>query len=99
MAKFTRTIEDFICGNCGAKVKGNGYTNHCPVCLWSKHVDVNPGDRMNSCGGMMKPVAVELNHNEYILIHKCQKCGIEKKNKTSPEDNFESLLKLIPKTL
>ena len=26
-------------------MKGNGYTNHCPKCLWSKHVDINPGDR------------------------------------------------------
>lgn len=36
---FTRVIEDFICENCGTEVKGNGYTNHCPKCLWSKHVD------------------------------------------------------------
>jgi rubrerythrin len=99
MAKFTKKIEDFVCGTCGAKVKGNGYTNHCPVCLWSKHVDINPGDRLHNCGGMMKPVSVEMDHGEYILIHKCQKCGIEKKNKTSPEDNFESILKLTPTSL
>ncbi|MFA6992594.1 MAG: RNHCP domain-containing protein, partial [Candidatus Gracilibacteria bacterium] len=39
--RFSRTIEDFVCEKCGAKVKGDGYTNHCPKCLWSKHVDIN----------------------------------------------------------
>ncbi|MBU3901416.1 RNHCP domain-containing protein, partial [Patescibacteria group bacterium] len=43
--KFQRKIEDFVCGHCGPKIKGTGYTDHCPKCLWSQHVDVNPGDR------------------------------------------------------
>ena len=44
---FTKIDEEFICENCGKKVKKLGYTcrNHCPYCLHSKHVDVNPGDR------------------------------------------------------
>ena len=56
---FQRRIENFVCEHCGEKVIGDGYTNHCPKCLWSKHVDVNPGDRMAHCGGMMKPEALE----------------------------------------
>jgi rubrerythrin len=92
--KFQRKIEDFVCGNCGAQVTGNGYTNHCPNCLWSMHVDINPGDRQNTCGGMMKPISVEIKSGEYILTHKCAKCGFEKRNKTAPEDNFEEILKL-----
>ncbi|MFN2146641.1 MAG: RNHCP domain-containing protein, partial [Anaerolineales bacterium] len=36
--KFQRRIEYFICEHCGAEVSGVGFTNHCPVCLWSKHV-------------------------------------------------------------
>ena len=68
VAFFQKKIENFTCGDCGAKVKGNGYTNHCPVCLWSKHVDVNPGDRQNICGGMMRPVAVEFDHGEYMIV-------------------------------
>jgi rubrerythrin len=94
MGKFTRTIENFTCEHCGAKVKGNGYTNHCPVCLYSKHVDINPGDRLNSCNGLMKPISVEIKSGEYILTQKCEKCGFEKKNKTVPEDNFEVILGL-----
>jgi hypothetical protein len=45
---------------------------------------------------MMKPVAVKIKSGEYILTHQCQKCEFEKKNKTSPEDNFENILKLVP---
>src|SRR3989338_8156335 len=43
--RFQRTKEDFTCERCGFFVRGSGYTNHCPQCLWSKHVDVNPGNR------------------------------------------------------
>lgn len=94
MKKFNRRIEDFICEHCGAEVHGNGYTNHCPNCLWSKHVDVNPGDRAADCGGLMEPVGVELKNGEYILLQKCKKCGHLRKNKVSPEDNFEEIIRL-----
>lgn len=97
MRKFQRTVEDFVCGHCGAKVEGNGYTNHCPKCLYSKHVDINPGDRSALCGGLMKPISVEIKSGKYILLHRCEKCGAEKKNKTSPEDDFETVLSLVPK--
>ena len=94
MKKFNRRIENFICEHCGTEVYGNGYTNHCPNCLWSKHVDVNPGDRAADCGGLMEPVGVELKNGEYILLQKCKKCGHLRKNKVSPEDNFEEIIKL-----
>ena len=94
MRSFQRTKEDFICENCGAKVKGNGYTNHCPKCLCSKHVDINPGDRAESCGGLMLPVDIELKDSKYVILHKCQKCGFERKNKICDEDDFEAVLSL-----
>jgi len=47
---FTRNIENFTCERCGAAVEGNGFTNHCPACLCSKHVDINPGDRAAARG-------------------------------------------------
>jgi len=43
--KFQKRIENFTCEKCGLFVKGTGYTDHCPNCLWSKHMDINPGDR------------------------------------------------------
>ena len=95
---FIRTKEDFICENCGHFVRGNGYTNHCPECLWSKHVDVFPGDRKGKCGGMMEPIGVTKKGKEYTIIHKCIKCGITKPNKAVPEDNFQMIIQISAET-
>lgn len=90
-----RTIEDFTCELCGELVKGNGYTNHCPACLWSKHVDNVPGDRLVECGGMMKPVGVEVNRGEIDrIIHKCQKCGFERPAPVLTGDDRDLLIKI-----
>jgi hypothetical protein len=96
--KFIRKIEDFVCGNCGLSIKGDGFTNHCPHCLWSKHVDINPGDRASNCQGLMQPARIEKGsgNKEYIIVHQCVKCGYEKRNKTSKKDNFEEILKICP---
>lgn len=96
-SNFKRKIEDFVCENCGQIVKGDGYTNHCPKCLWSKHVDTTPGDRASDCGGMMRPDKIETKGGECDIIHKCVKCGQEKRNKMSPEDAFEEALKINSK--
>jgi len=92
--KFQRKIEDFICGHCGAKVTGNGYTNHCPNCLWSKHVDINPGDRAARCGGLMRPIILEKESGELIITHQCEVCGQVKRNKAAPNDSIEALTKI-----
>lgn len=89
---FKKTKENFKCEHCEAVVVGNGYTNHCSVCLWSKHVDINPGDRGASCGGLMEPVFVTVDRGGYHIHHFCQKCEIERKNKSAPNDNFEAVL-------
>lgn len=91
---FKKTKEDFVCEKCGEEVIGNGYTNHCPNCLWSKHVDIFPGDRAGECGGMMEPIRVEKKGKEYIIIHKCLVCGFEKPNKAVKEDSFQILIQV-----
>ncbi|PIU36302.1 hypothetical protein COT03_00290 [Candidatus Shapirobacteria bacterium CG07_land_8_20_14_0_80_39_18] len=92
---FIRKKEDFICQVCGTYVKGNGYTNHCPNCLWSKDVDLEvPGDRACACNGLMEPLLIELKKGKYFLLHRCQKCGKLSKNRTCPEDNFEKIVEL-----
>ncbi|MBU3669039.1 MAG: RNHCP domain-containing protein [Candidatus Taylorbacteria bacterium] len=88
---FIKKEEDFTCEKCDFFVNGNGYTNHCPNCLYSKHVDVFPGDRAESCGGLMKPVDVTGTQKEYIIRHKCIVCGYEKNNKVSEHDSIEVL--------
>ena len=91
---FQKRKENFICAHCGKLVKGNGYTDHCPYCLWSKHVDIYPGDRQSSCGGLMKPIATEMKKDKYIIYYRCLKCGAIKRVKAAPNDNFEEILKL-----
>jgi rubredoxin len=92
--RFTKVVEDFNCGKCGLKVAGRGFTNHCPRCLWSRHVDINPGDRAAACGGLMRPVSVVAEKSGYAIRHRCVACGYEKKNRASEEDDFEELLKV-----
>ncbi|SMF53758.1 RNHCP domain-containing protein [Tistlia consotensis] len=93
MAKrFQRRVEDFVCEHCGRAVTGDGFTNHCPACLWSKHVDLDPGDRAAGCGGAMRPVAVESRARGYLITHRCERCGLEKRNRASPADDFAAIL-------
>lgn len=91
---FTKRVEDFVCEKCGAKVTGSGFTNHCPKCLWSKHVDNDPGDRAALCGGMMEPIQLEGSSPKYRIVHKCLKCGLERRVSTSPSDETASVLAL-----
>ena len=92
--KFKRNIENFICEHCGNNVVGDGYTNHCPKCLWSKHVDIHPGDREAKCGGIMKPTYIEGKEGGWIIVHVCKKCGYQKKNKVSKEDSMEMVFEV-----
>jgi len=91
---FQKTVEDFVCEHCGEKVIGNGYTNHCPKCLWSKHVDINPGDRASLCQGMMRPIKVEVERGEHMLTYRCEKCGFLRRKKAEKNDNFDEIIKL-----
>lgn len=93
---FKRTKENFTCENCNEAVDGDGYTNHCPHCLWSKHVDDNPGDRkaLETCGGMMCPIDTEEQGGEWRIIQKCIKCGKIHKNRLSINDSFDKLVKI-----
>ncbi|HOD01345.1 MAG TPA: RNHCP domain-containing protein [bacterium] len=96
---FIRKKENFTCINCGAFIVGDGYTNHCPNCLYSEHVDVTPGDRKNTCRGLMEPIGVEIKDGERIIVHRCTKCGEIKRCKSSPRDNFEAVLQVIQKQI
>ena len=97
MKQFTKRDEEFICENCGEKVSKLGYTSrdHCPQCLYSKHVDNMPGDREAECRGLLKPIQVELDSKKgYVIIYKCEKCGAIRKNKAADDDDKDLLIKL-----
>lgn len=86
--RFAKKDEGFICLNCGREVLPLKKTsrNHCPFCLWSLHVDINPGDRANECRGLLRPVAAVADPRKgYIIIHKCEKCSAVVRNKAAYE--------------
>ena len=92
MKNFQRRTEDFRCEACGEQVTGTGYTNHCPECFYSKHVDINPGDRAASCQGLMKLVDIDFVNDQYVLIHQCQQCGLVRRCKADVHhDNMKKL--------
>lgn len=99
MKNFKKLDEGFICVNCGKQVMPLGYTsrNHCPYCLHSLHVDVNPGDRANNCRGVLQPIGVETKKGDYILVFKCKKCGFVGRNKLASDDNYDKVLEISSK--
>ncbi|MBQ4575011.1 MAG: RNHCP domain-containing protein [Clostridia bacterium] len=105
--RFTKNDSGFICAHCGYEVKPLGYTsrNHCPKCLWSLHLDENPGDRASECGGQMEPVKAEPDAKKgYIIYHRCTKCGAIRRNKAAHEakvqpDDLKLIIKLTAKQI
>jgi len=92
---FIKVTENFTCDHCHYKTTGSGYTNHCPACLYSKHVDSSvPGDRSSQCQGLMKPIGLQIKGAKVILFHQCKKCHKITRNKASQEDNQATLIKI-----
>ncbi len=108
-------LEKFICDNCGKEVDSSQLTgtkqrNHCPFCLYSKHVDLNfSGDRKANCDGKMKPIALtfkeegmnkygQKKQGELMLIHACFKCGKISVNRIAADDNPDQLLSVFKRS-
>lgn len=94
----------FACAHCGAqtptRLAGSAHRNHCPSCLWSKHVDHRPGDRSACCDGLMEPVAVWVRKGgEWAIIHRCTICGVLRSNRIAADDNEALLLSLAVRPL
>lgn len=96
MKNFTMRDEKFVCESCGKKVSPLGYTarDHCPYCLYSKHVDIMPGDRKNTCLGLLKPVGIEKFKDTYKILYRCEKCGEFHKNIMAKDDNMDLIIEL-----
>ena len=88
--------EEFVCENCNKMVKKLNYSarDHCNYCLYSKHVDIMPGDRQNTCHGLLKPIGIEKYKNTYKIIYKCEKCHLTHKNIMANDDNFDKIIEL-----
>ena len=97
MKRFNEIDEEFICENCGKKVEPLGYScrNHCNYCLYSKHVDINPGDRKETCHGLLEPIGIEIDSKKgYVIIYKCKKCGASLRCRAANDDDTDLLIKL-----
>jgi hypothetical protein len=92
--------QAFKCGHCrafiGAPVSGGRHRNHCPLCLYSRHVDgKKPGDRASSCRSLMAPAGTFFRRNgEQVIVHRCLGCGFERHCRVAADDNMVACLQL-----
>jgi hypothetical protein len=80
---------------------GTAHRNHCPTCLWSRHLDDDvPGDRDAECGASMEPVAVCVRTDgEWALVHRCSGCSTVHINRIAGDDNPLVLMRLAVRPL
>ena len=101
----SRDQRTFRCRNCRLDVStdapGTRHRNHCPTCLWSRHLDRHtPGDRAADCGASMEPVAVCARADgEWALIHRCSGCHALRLNRIAGDDNPLMLMHLAVRPL
>lgn len=86
-------LKGFKCLKCEFfvpfKAMGTKNRNHCPKCLWSVHVDDVSGDRSSKCRSLMEPIGkIYKEDGEEVLIHKCTKCGLVRKNRIAGDDDW-----------
>ncbi|WP_283139820.1 RNHCP domain-containing protein [Rhizohabitans arisaemae] len=91
--------SSFRCLNCRLDVSmdapGTAHRNHCPTCLWSRHLDNTPGDRAADCDASMAPIAIQVRPNgEWAIVHRCNACGTLDANRIAGDDNPLSLMRL-----
>lgn len=99
--------QDFKCRNCGFFVTANrelsgvNNRNHCPRCLWSRHMDITPGDRRSDCLSRMEPIGLTVKQvvkkygstdGELMVIHNCTGCGKVSINRIAADDDPNVLL-------
>ena len=93
--------QEFRCRHCrqyvGALPWGGQHRNHCPFCLYSRHVDARtPGDRASDCGGSMQSIGHFTRRNgESMIVHRCHECGQERANRIAADDDF-ALVQSLP---
>jgi hypothetical protein len=83
---------------------GTANRNHCNVCLWSRHVDINKGDRKADCKSGMKPIALTfknegIKQGEIMLVHKCTGCSKISINRIAADDIEAVVLDVYNKSL
>ncbi len=94
------TEEVFKCKHCRhfvtPPISGGQHRNHCPYCLYSRHVDgQRAGDRRSDCGASMEPFGYFQRPNgEYVIVHRCTSCELERFNRIAADDDLALVLAL-----
>ena len=105
------TEEGFTCRTCRAYVytqpmiSGVRNRNHCPYCLWSRHVDLyQAGDRLSACKASMEPIGLtvkqgrnkyaDCGYGELMLIHRCSNCDRISINRIAADDLSVMLMEI-----
>ena len=96
--------EVFQCKVCEREIfpenAGSEHRNHCPNCLASLHLDVEPGDRAADCGSIMDAVSVWVRKGgEWAIIHRCRRCGALSSNRVAADDNPMKLMSIAMQPL
>jgi hypothetical protein len=90
----------FRCRHCrmlvGPARWGGRHRNHCPYCLYSRHVDDRtPGDRASTCGASMMPIGIYARLNgELAIVHRCLGCHVDRHNRIAADDDMDLALDL-----
>ena len=98
--RFAALGDTFRCRHCrmmvGPVLWGGRHRNHCPLCLYSRHVDDRtPGDRASTCGSSMAPVGVFTRPSgESVIVHRCLGCGLERHCRVAADDDFALVMAL-----
>ncbi|MCC6944087.1 MAG: RNHCP domain-containing protein [Thermomicrobiales bacterium] len=98
------SAEEFKCGHCrtfvGPPISGGRHRNHCPLCLYSRHVDrQTPGDRLSDCRSLMEPVGTWFRRNgEQVIVHQCLGCGETRNCRVAADDYHVACMHLVPWT-
>ena len=96
-ATFTESNEPFTCIACGLAVPPHPSSSrdHCNDCLTGLHVDVFPGDRLNECGGKLRPIGVQTKNRQTRIVYRCETCHEQIFAPVAPDDNEELIASLF----
>ena len=83
--------ESFVCGHCSQEVPIGDVMirDHCPFCLWGRHLDNIPGDRAAECGGLMRPLSFSVGGGTRWIHYQCTKCNHQFRVRAHPDDTQE----------
>ena len=109
MSKFVNEVSSFKCIHCHAHIlfipSQGRHRNHCPYCLWSRHLDLyQAGDRLSAFRGGMQPVGLTRkqtwkkyggSNGELMVIHRCTGCNAVSINRLAEDDDEETLLEIF----